>query len=312
MRRKMLVTGAGGYLAWQLLHVLSESGQWEIIAMTGNLEKTGSLYQNLQVTFVTNEDVFERRFSLDGISHIIHTAFCRESRGEYLAESLEFTKELAVLASESRVKVFINISSQSVYGAENIELSKEDCKISPEYLYALAKCASEILLDGIGKFSETVFTNVRVASLIGPSYSVPKNVLYKFIQSALDGEEFCVLGGKQKFSFLDVRDAAAAIVMLAGLESWEKVYNLGPSSRTEILFMADVVCEKVQKFTGQKQGYQFIPDDIRLLVGLDSSMLYKVLDWKPRYGFSDTVEDTVKWILENERDSKIELECSDI
>ena len=312
MRRKMLVTGAGGYLAWELLHVLSDSRQWEIIAMTGNLEKTSSLYQNLQITFVTNEDVFERKFSLDGISHIIHTAFGRESRGEYLAESLEFTKELAVLASESRVKVFINISSQSVYGAENIELSKEDGKISPEYLYALAKCASEILLDGIGKFSETVFTNVRTASLIGPSYFVPKNVLYKFIQSALDGEEFCVVGGKQKFSFLDVRDAAAAIVMLAGLESWEKVYNLGPSSRTEILFMADVVCEKVQKFTGQKPGYQFIPDDIRLLAGLDSSMLYKVLDWKPRYGFSDTVEDTVKWILENERDSKIELECSNI
>lgn len=301
MRRKMLVTGAGGYLAWELLHVLSASRQWEIIAMTGNLEKTSSLYQDLQITYVTNEDVFEKRFSLDGISHIIHTAFCRESRGENLAESLEFTKKLAVLASESRIKLFINISSQSVYGAENIELSKEDGKMHPEYLYALAKCASEIILDGVSKLSETVFTNVRVASLIGPSRFVPKNVLYKFIQSALDGEDFCVVGGKQKFSFLDVRDAAAAIVMLAGLESWEKVYNLGPASRTEILFMADIVCEKVQKFTGQKPGYQFIPDDIRLLAGLDSGMLYKELDWKPKYSFSDTVEDTVKWIIEYER-----------
>lgn len=81
-----------------------------------------------------------------------------------------------------------------------------------------------------GKGASMKCVNIRLASLIGPSGSVPVNVLYKFLQSGLEGKDFCVVGGRQQFSFLDVRDAAEAILRLveSDVDKWETIYNLGP------------------------------------------------------------------------------------
>ena len=44
---------------------------------------------------------------------------------------------------------------------------------------------------------------------------------------------FCVVGGKQQFSFLDVRDAAEAILRLVECDvgEWEVAYNLARNGR---------------------------------------------------------------------------------
>lgn len=300
MVKKVLVTGASGYLAWELIHQLSSTGKWEIFAMSRNIEDTIPLYRNVKVTFVSNAEVLKRQFSLREISCIVHTAFCRESKGNHLVNSLEFTEELAFLAGKEKVECFLNMSSQSVYGAKNRIPPKEDTPMNPDYLYSMAKCASEILLNSVSRDFDTIFVNVRLASLIGPSYFIPKNILYKFMRAALAEEKFHVIGGTQQFSFLDVRDASAAIVRLMELGNWRLIYNLGPSSRIKILDMADLVCEKVKMMTGMRTGYLFTPSDEKLIAGLDSEMLYRDLGWKPEYSFANTVEDTLKWILEKE------------
>lgn len=296
---KILITGASGYFATEMIRQIGKMKEIEVIALTSNPNKIPQV--NESVCLISNEDFFEQASNAQEVDVIVHTAFCRKSDGRGLVESLNFLTKLAHWALRHNVKGFINLSSQSVFGSEKEELPQEDAVMAPGYLYSLAKSASELLLAEIAG-EKMCYTNVRLASLMGPSGSVPHNVLYKFISSGLQGKTFNVVGGKQNFSFIDVRDAVEAVCRLMELpfSSWKNSYNLGPEQQTNMLEMADCICQKIEQLAGRKVNYVLQPDDTKLNAGMDSSMLYEEIHWRPKYSFDRIVEDTVNFMIENE------------
>lgn len=301
---KIVITGAGGFFAWEFIRQLVNKDEHEIVAISSNPEKTRKYLCFENIEMVSNDEILSGEYSLNGVDIIVHSAFCRKSDGELLIDSLNFLYEIVTLAIKADIKGFINLSSQSVYGSKEGVRPAEDGKMNPGYLYALAKCSSELILRNIvqASSSDMAYTNIRLASLMGPSYFVPQNVLYKFICSGINGEAFKVVGGKQQFSFIDVRDAARAVLLLLNVpvSNWNDVYNLGPERQTNIVEMADIVCRKVFEITGNKVEYLLLPDDTQLNAGMNSTLIYKTLGWKPVYSFAETVEDTVKFIMSEE------------
>lgn len=298
----ILLTGASGYFSWEFIHQVSEEKQMRIIAATSNPEsiKLDDNYSSVEI--VSNEELLVNDYLWRKLDYVVHTAFCRQDAGDRLLKSLEYSRKIFKKAVENEVKGIINLSSQSVYGTEEGNLPNENRELKPEYLYALSKAFSEVLLEEVaGKYTNiTKYTNIRLASLMGPSNTVPHNVLYKFICSGLKGEEFKVIGGKQKFSFLDIRDAVNAIIILLtkiSPENWKCAYNLGPEKQTNILELSNIVCEVVSKYTSKNAKYVYMPNDTKLNAGMDSQLLYETLQWKPEYSFRKTVEDTVLYII---------------
>ena len=293
---RILVNGASGYFAGELIKKLDEDKRLEIIEMTSDLKKIAR--KDRKHIIVQNEKVLEEKENLPPIDIIVHTSFCRKSNGSQLVESLIFTRKMLHWAVENNVSGFINLSSQAVYGSDEGILPDETGEMNPDYLYAMAKCAAEMLVEEIldGKMS---YSNIRLASLLGPSRNVPQNILFKFIRQALDGNNIHIVGGNQKFSFLDVRDAAEAIGLLIKFDrtKWKHIYNLGPLNQTTIIEMADIVCQKVEKLSGTKSSYELYPDEkVQLNAGMNSELIYKELNWKPKRQFENIVEDTIKYI----------------
>lgn len=295
---RILITGASGYFAGEIIRQLSESENVELIALSSDTNKINA--KGSEVMLISNEDLFNEEVQIPHVDIIVHTAFCRKSDGKSLIESLNFERKMVHWACNHGVAGFINLSSQSVFGSRKADLPTEDEAMAPGYLYALAKSASELLLEEIAE-GNFAYTNVRLASLIGPSGSVPNNVLYKFIRSGLAGEGFTVTGGKQNFSFLDVRDAAEAVckIMELPVYTWEKAYNLGPEKQTNMLEMADCVCKKIYEIAGKKISYKFVSDDTYLNAGMNSSKLYEAIHWRPKHSFEMITEDTIKFLIRN-------------
>ena len=294
--KKILITGASGYLANQLINEFVSDG-FDIAAMTSNPENIFRILKDKSIEIISNDSVISGSRSLCDIDVVIHTAFCRKSDGNKLYQSLLMMQKLVEKCKEYGIKGFINISSQSVYGSQKKELSDEHGIIAPDYLYAMAKVSSEMLLDQmVSSDTELRYTNVRLASLIGPGNKVPENILSKFIVSALHGIQFNVIGGGQKFSWLDVRDAARAIYLLAlkNPKEWDPQYNLGPEKQINILELADEICSQAKELYGIEVMYQFTPEETLLNAGMNSKKIYTYLNWKPKYSFSQTAEDTFK------------------
>lgn len=301
---KIAVTGANGYFAWELIRQFSLEKDVEIVAIPFDavLTKTDMPYEN--ISFMNNDDIEADPCALKGVDVVIHTAFCRKSAGSLLVGSLRYMEKIVSTAIKSDVGGFINLSSQSVYGGENqTELPDEERQPDPNYLYALAKASSELLLKQAVSFSQSSmkFANFRLASMMGVSNDVPRNVLYKFICSALLGNDLTVQGGKQRFSFIDVSDAAGAVKRFCRLpfSEWETVYNLGPEKQVSITEMAEMVCRNVNALKGTNVTFSVQEEDIRLNAGMDSSHLYRTLGWKPELSFEETVSLTIRYITEN-------------
>ncbi|MCD8074123.1 MAG: NAD(P)-dependent oxidoreductase [Lachnospiraceae bacterium] len=299
---KIVITGATGYLGKELIRQLKNS-EYEIYALTSELEKAEACFREYDITILSNESLLnDPNGIIDENCVIIHGAFCRKSLGSGLTQSLHFSRRLYQMAVEKKAAGILNLSSQSVYGSDKAMLGAEDSELSPGYLYALAKYGSEEMLSQAIHFSygTTVGCSLRLASLVGPTDKIPENVLYKFICSALDSEKISIVGGYQKFSFLDVRDAAQAITILLKKEpvTWKSVYNLGPLRQTDIIEMAALVKNEVEKFMGGKIDIIVNSDDKHdLNAGMDSSLLYQDLKWVPPHDFSDIVRDSVRFIL---------------
>lgn len=293
--KRIVITGGCGFLCYELVRELSAVPNIKLAVVTSRTEEVAERFQKFEVEVYCNEDLLNGKVLKAHSDCLIHTAFCRKDDGKKLVESLHFAEKVFRMAAESKADV-INISSQSVYGmTRSGELPTEVSPVCPEYSYALAKAASEIILETvIGNYAEEVqYTNIRMASLIGPGYFIPDNITYKFMMNALKGNGISIVGGKQRFSFLDVRDAAQALcrMITAGQHKWKKVYNLGHTKQTDIVYMAETVNNCVALLGLDKVPIQIKEEDIFINAGMNSNRFYGEFCWKPKYSLEDTVQD---------------------
>lgn len=295
--KNVIVTGGSGFLSYELVRELSPNSTIRLIVVTSNIEETSGRFKTFPVDVIGNEDFLKGNFEGGQGDCLIHTAFCRRNDGRLLLESLRFAGKIFHIAAKKGIDI-VNISSQAVYGAdEGIELPDESVSMCPGYSYAVAKAAGEILLEAIMDDcgNKVSYTNIRMASLIGPGYVIPDNVTRKFIVNALEGNEIYIVGGKQKFSFLDVRDAAEALYKLIAKEprDWKTIYNLGHTGQTNIVHMADTVNDCVASIGLPKVPVRIEEANISLNAGMNSGRFYQEFSWKPHFSLKDTILDCI-------------------
>lgn len=274
--RRVLVTGASGFLGHHIVKELLQEADIEVIAIGGRPEdKANPLPENTRLSFYSLDRLFTDQF--DNIDTVINCAFARSNDAALLAQAFDFTEKLIKRLEEFKVGSVINLSSQGVYKRlPKGELSTEDSPIEPVDLYSMAKFASEKLFN---ISSIPYVTNVRLASLY-----MPQRFLHFFIQKAIKGEHFTVTAPNQYAALLDVTDAAAGLACVAnmGPEDRASVYNLGIGVQYSLLEYAESV-----KSIGDSLGYNvhFTVADkgTTLCSGMDCHRITDETGWKPVY-----------------------------
>src|SRR5699024_8056086 len=87
--------------------------------------------------------------------------------------------------------------------------------------------ATEVMLESVCKKAEIPYTNLRMASLIGPGFG--QRIVNRLVKRAIVGETLQVVRSGQKFGFLDIEDAVKAITALLNTDitQWKPIYNIG-------------------------------------------------------------------------------------
>lgn len=272
--RKILITGASGFLGYHLVLEFLKNDQFQVVAIGGRPEdRANPLPEHPRLKVYPLDSLFEEEW--ENIDTVVNCAFARSNDSKLLAGALDFTEKTIMLFERCKVKSVVNISSQGVYQRLPVgELSNEESPIEPIDLYSMAKYASEKMF----RLSKIPFvTNVRLASLY-----MPQRFLHFFIQKAKNGERFTVTAPNQYAALLDVTDAASGLAAIANLapENRANVYNLGIGTQYSLLEYAESV-----KAIGDELGYnvQFNAADNGTIVcaGMDCSRLMKNTGWKP-------------------------------
>lgn len=282
----VLITGASGLVATELILNLLDSTDYELLLVTRDKKKLEERYEdNLnRIKVLTLEELATEKSCRFDVC--VHTAFSRSSDGGQIASSLLFLQQLCKICTEQKVATFINISSQSVYGNDYTPGTAEDGVCAPSYMYALGKYSSELICEEAFCRTSTKVYNIRLSSVCENARFVRI-----FVENALKCMPITLTAPQQTVSFIDVRDVANALSLLIKSRNAQSgIYNLGTGEWYTIRKVADTVKRIGEKKYGVS-NVEIIENDNGTLtqIGMNVDKIKSTLDWTPEFTLDDMI-----------------------
>lgn len=314
---KVLITGAAGFIGSNLTHYLVEQRpEWKVVALdaltyAGNLENLSELIERSQIDFkkidITHAEAITQLFEAEKFNLVFHLAAeshvdrSIHSASEFVHTNVVGTQNLLNSTLATRVKRFVHISTDEVYGSLGpTGRFVETTPLDPTSPYAASKAASDLMVEACHKTHglETVVT--RCTNNYGP-YQFPEKFIPLFITNALEDKKLPLYGdGMNVRSWLYVRDHCEALLAAAENGVAGQVYNIGGAEEAEL--PNKEVTQLILKNLGK-------PEDLIELVtdrpahdrryAIDYSKINSELGWKPTVPFHEGIEKTIAWYLSN-------------
>ena len=305
---KILVTGAVGAVGSHVALALKKSGH-EVIGLDAFTD-----YYDVAIKEITASDL--KRASIDIIrKNLAHDDISSDLEGveivyhfaaqpgisastpfqNYLENNIIATQKLleAVVRS-STLKLFVHISTSSIYGARAD--SDETAEPKPTSVYGVTKLAAEQLALAYARDKGLPVTVLRLFSVYGERER-PEKLYHKVIQNVLNDEPFTLYEGSEKHvrSYTHVSDIVDACLLV--LEKIEKVrgeiFNIGTDKTMttgeglaiiEELLGKKIIKNVVPKRAGDQLETSAKIDKARKILGYDPKIMPKEglrrqIDW---------------------------------
>lgn len=300
--KRLVLTGAGGFLGRNLLPLLLEEGAI-VSAITSRTH-----FELCQIAGVDAGDECVRVVSQAdraGISEaladsdfLLNAGFPRNTDGRQLAQGMEFIDWLFQEASRRGTRAVVNISSQSVYDQHRTEPATEETPPCPESPYAVAKYATELMLNCYCACLSHV--NIRLASLIGPGFD--QRVVNKMVKNALAEKRILASDQTGIFGYLDIMDAALAIVRLLeiGPVEWPDVVNVGSGEGYTTTDIAKLIRSELMERGYSVDIVSQETNNSKINTTVNANLLRELTGWSPTKSLSKTIKRIVD---ANQKDS---------
>jgi len=202
------------------------------------------------------------------------------------------------LRQQKRIKKFIQISTDEVYGQIMEGSFTETSELKPRNPYAASKLGGERLAYSFFETYKMPVVITRASNNYGPR-AYPEKVIPLFITNLIDGQPVPVYGeGKQIRDWLYVEDHCRAICLLIEKGKDGEVYNVGGEQECQNIELT----EKILSLMGKdRSAIKFVADrpghDFRY--SLNCAKL-KALGWRPEVTLAKGLAQTVDWYKINE------------
>lgn len=317
---KILVTGIFGFIGSHFVRSLQ--GKDVQVIGVGRLSNQNAFAMSAverpaEVKILYRDIALDCSGLLEGIDVVVNFAaktFVDHSIKDplpFIQSNIIGTYNLLEQARKYKPSLFVQVSTDEVYGSIAEGAYKEDARLNPTNPYAATKAAADMLVVSYGNTYGLPYIITRTENNYG-HYQHPQKVFPTFVKKALAGEKLPVYGdGKHRRMWLRVEDHCAAIWHL--IERFkprqltvlkhvnEGIYHVAGEQELENLELA----KRILKILGKPlDQIEFIPDhDIRpghdRRYALDVTKL-KATGWKPKWTLDDGIEDAVKWYADNQ------------
>lgn len=291
--RRVLVAGAGGFLAAPLLRRLA--GRATVVRLNRS-PRPGALAFDLSDPAQARAAVAAARpdqvYLLAGTTK---PASWDELWRAHVAATVNLLDALSGAGRPARVVV---AGSSAAYGAAGgARRPAEDAPLEPVSAYGASKLAQELAALSFSRGPVEVVV-ARIFNVLGPG--VPENLapgaFARQLAAAAGRESSEILVGdlSPRRDYLDVRDAAAALETLMRRGKTGEAYNVGSGRATSMR----ALFEGLARAAGARARPRFDPErargaQIRELAA-DARKL-RALGWAPRVPLARSLADTVAW-----------------
>lgn len=311
-KKRILVTGAGGFIGHHLVKRLKRDGHWVRGVDIKNTEYEKSPaddFQVLDLRFTENcdtatrdiDEVYNLAADMGGIGYI--TAFLAEiSKNNILINA-----HMLDASYKNKVKKFLFSSSACVYAqykqkvADLAPLKEEDAyPADPEPGYGWEKLFAEELCRYYYHDYKFETRIVRFHNVYGPlgTYDGGKEkspaAISRKVSNAKNGGEVEIWGdGDQTRSYMYVDDCVEGLIRLMASDFREPL-NLGTDEMVSINHLVDMICDIAGKDL-KKMHDLTKPQGVRGR-NSDNTLLRKTLGWEPATPLDHGLAITYRWI----------------
>jgi len=330
---KILVTGGSGFIGSRILEILAGGGgtydspnpnreRHTVRSLVRNTnQKNLRRLNNSYVNRAIDEGRLEIHYGdllgditgiCEGVDWVIHTAaktFVDHSIKDpatFIMSNVVGTHRLLEDARQNKVKKFIHVSTDEVYGPILKGKHKEDARINPTNPYSAAKAGADALTISYAHSYGMNTLVTRTENNYGP-YQHPQKVLPVFVKKAIAGKDLPVYGdGKHSRQWLHVSDHVDALLFL--LEHNTKpgdVVHIAGHQEVVNIDLAKTIIKILQEWRPNvsEDQIKFIPDhDIRpghdRRYALDSTKINQ-MGWAAKQSLEIQLRLTIQWYMEN-------------
>ena len=294
--KKILITGAGGYVGAKLVPALLEKN-YSVTALDLFIYGKEVLdeHKNLKVVVGDIRNINILKEIIPGHDAVIHLA-CISNDPSFelnpqLGQSinLDAFEPTVQISKKEKIKRFIYASSSSVYGLKSEKNVTEDVSLEPLTDYSKFKAECEKILKPFNSEEFTTVT-IRPATVCGYSRRQRLDVVVNILTNlAFNKREISIFGGKQLRPNIHIDDMVRSYILMLEAKKDNisgEVYNVGYDNLS-----IENIATKVKNIIGEDVKLKTTPTDDNRSYHISSSKIQKQLDFSPKFGVEDAIKD---------------------
>ncbi|HJN43795.1 MAG: dTDP-glucose 4,6-dehydratase [Acidobacteria bacterium] len=310
---EVLVTGGAGFIGSNfVLHALATHPDWRVTTLdkltyAGRTENLRDVMDDPRHRFIQG-DVADAAVAgplvrdADIVVHFAaetHVDRSLHEAGAFITTDVYGSFVLLDAARHAqRLRRFVQISTDEVYGSVETGSSTEHDEVKPRNPYAASKAGADRLAYSYWATHGVPVIITRASNNYGPR-QFPEKIIPLFVTNAIDHLPVPLYGdGRHIRDWLHVEDHCRALDLLIERGECGEVYNIGGGNEVpnidlthrilELLNRPRSLIEPVQDRQGHDRRYS-----------VDTTKL-RALGWTPRHPFADGLRATVDWYRDNE------------
>ena len=312
-RARVLVTGGAGFIGSNFVrHLLARFPQSHVVVLdaltyAGRRENLAGLApRSLTFSHGDIRDPAAVARAMAGCAAVVnfaaesHVDRSIEAPGEFIQTDVFGVFVLAEEALRQKVRRFIQVSTDEVYGEVLEGHSTEAWPLNPRSPYAASKAGGDRLAYAYFCTYGLPAVVTRSSNNYGPR-QYPEKLVPLFITNAIDDEPLPIYGtGLNRRDWLHVEDHCRALVSLLECPDVEgETFNIGAQNELDVLTITRTILGLLQKPQTLMRHVEDRPGHDRRYA-LDSGKLARRVGWKVEVPCEQGIRETVDWFRSNE------------
>ena len=307
--RNILVTGGGGFIGSNFINYLKDKYP-EIFIV--NLDKIdycsnteGIKYDKFIIGNIGDLDLVSSILNKYEIDVVINFAAQTHIDNSFLVP-LEFTKDnilgthvlIEAVRLYGKIKKFVHISTDEVYGDVNIEHLGccENDILNPTTPYSATKAGAEHIIRSYYYSFKLPIVIIRCNNVYG-NRQYKEKLIPKFINLLLENKKCTIHGeGITRRNFIHINDVCNAVITVLTKGDLNNVYNIGCTNEYSVMDIASMLINILKPNEDINKWITFVSDrnynDFRYSINTDK--LTK-LGWKEEIDFNHGLNNTIEY-----------------
>ena len=312
---RLLVTGGAGFIGSNFvrrtvdgtLSGISEITVLDKLTYAGTLTNLSSLPHG-SYRFVQGDICDTELVNSLAKEHDVIVNFAAESHvdrsitgaKDFIETNVLGTQNLLDAALRNKIKTFIQISTDEVYGTISEGSWSEDFPLLPNSPYSASKASADLIARSYHRTFGLDVRTTRCSNNYGP-HQFPEKVIPLFVTNLIDGKKVPLYGkGLNVRDWLHVDDHCRGIhaVLMKGKAG--EIYNIGGGEELTNKELTSMILTKMGK---NDSSIEYVQDrlghDLRYSVSIEK--ISRELEYQPLVKFDEGIEETIEWYKKNEQ-----------